>query len=677
MQRVQAHQLGQLEVVDQPVGLLQRLVELLPGAGHLDPAPELLPQGRDPLQRAAQPGLVAGHPALVPEQFAELAVEGVGRAVAVHREDEVQPVRDLGLDRGDLLVVGRDGGQRFPGQVVVEHRRQHEVAVREALHQRARAEPVGAVVGEVGLADREQARHGGLQVVVDPEPAHRVVDRRVDPHRHPVRVLGGDPLVHLEQVAVLGLHRVPAQPSDGVGEVQVDALPAGSDAAALVADVLGGPGGDVARHQVAEGRVDPLQVVVALLLRDVGRRPGVALGLRHPDPPVVAQRLAHQRQLGLVVAGARDAGRVDLGEARVGEVGAAPVRPPDRGGVGVLGVGGEVEDVAVAAGGEHHGVGGVTGDLAGDQVAGDDPARPAVDHQQVEHLGAGVQLHVPGRDLPGQRLVGAEQQLLAGLAARVEGPGDLDAAERAGVQQAAVLPGERHALGHALVDDLHRHLGEAVHIGLAGAEVAALDGVVEQPADGVAVVAVVLGGVDAALGGDRVGPPGRVLEAELDHVVALFGEGGTGRAARQAGADHDHGVLAPVRRVDQLGLEPPLVPALFDRPPGGPGVGDRLADAVVRVLGVFRVHGVFRGGLPLRGGVVLGGGVLLRGRVHFTTPVITATGTDRKPAVSSSASPLAVSFSTRSRRALLAPRVCAALQNPCRTCRPTASIATM
>ena len=33
---------------------------------------------------------------------------------------------------------------------------QDEVAVGQALHQRARAEPVGAVIGEVGLADHVQ-----------------------------------------------------------------------------------------------------------------------------------------------------------------------------------------------------------------------------------------------------------------------------------------------------------------------------------------------------------------------------------------------------------------------------------------------------------------------------------------------------------------------------------------
>ena len=55
-----------------------------------------------------------------------------------------------------------------------------------------------------------------------------------------------------------------------------------------------------------------------------------------------------------------------------------------------------------------------------------------------------------------QRLIGAEQQLLAGLAARVEGARHLRAAERAVGQQAAVLARERHALRHALIDDVRR-----------------------------------------------------------------------------------------------------------------------------------------------------------------------------------------------------------------------------
>ncbi len=59
-----------------------------------------------------------------------------------------------------------------------------------------------------------------------------------------------------------------------------------------------------------------------------------------------------------------------------------------------------------------------------------------------------------GADLALERLIGAEQELLAGLAAGVEGARDLGAAEGAVVEDAAVFAGEGHALGDALVDDV-------------------------------------------------------------------------------------------------------------------------------------------------------------------------------------------------------------------------------
>ena len=106
----------------------------------------------------------------------------------------------------------------------------------------------------------------------------------------------------------------------------------------------------------------------------------------HPDPAVVAERFRHERELRLVVAGDRNAGRVNLREAGVGEVCAPAVGPPDGGRVAGLGVGGEVKDVAIAAGGQHDGVAGVRVDLAGSKVARDDAAGLAVDDDEVEHF---------------------------------------------------------------------------------------------------------------------------------------------------------------------------------------------------------------------------------------------------------------------------------------------------
>ena len=208
------------------------------------------------------------------------------------------------------------------------------------------------------------------------------------------------------------------------------------------------------------------------------------------------------------------------------------------------------------------------------------------------------------RRRPGARgLVGADQQLLTGLATGVEGARDLHPAERAVVEQAAVLAGERHALRDALVDDVRAHLGQAVDVRLARAVVAALDGVVEEPVDGVAVALVVLGGVDAALGGDRVGAARGVLVAERLHDVARPRPAWPRRSRRRARADHDDREPPPVGGVRDPRLELAGVPALLDRAAGCLGVTDRFAGRVVAggVVGELRRR---RRGLRRRGRVL-------------------------------------------------------------------------
>ena len=79
--------------------------------------------------------------------------------------------------------------------------------------------------------------------------------------------------------------------------------------------------------------------------------------------------------------------------------------------------------------------------------------------------------------------------------------------KRAIRQRAAILARERHALRHALVDDVDADLRQPVNVRFARAEIAALHRVVEQPVNAVAVVLIILRRVDAALRGDGVRAP--------------------------------------------------------------------------------------------------------------------------------------------------------------------------
>ncbi len=137
-----------------------------------------------------------------------------------------------------------------------------------------------------------------------------------------------------------------------------------------------------------------------------------------------------------------------------------------------------------------------------------------------------------------------------------------NAAERAVGQQAAVFAGEGYALGHALVDDEVRHLGQAVDVGFAGTVVAALDRVVEEAVYRVVVVLVVLRSVDTALRRDRVGAAGRILDAEDFDVVAQFAERSGCGGAAQARSDDDDVEFAFVGRAYDLDRRLVVAPLL-------------------------------------------------------------------------------------------------------------------
>ena len=107
-------------------------------------------------------------------------------------------------------------------------------------------------------------------------------------------------------------------------------------------------------------------------------------------------------------------------------------------------------------------------------------------------------------------------------------------------------------MGDALVDDVRANFSQAVHISLAGAEVAAFDGVVEETINAIAVILVILRSVDATLRGDRVGAARAVLVAEAFHLVTLLSESRRSGSPGESGSDNDELEFPLVGRADEL-----------------------------------------------------------------------------------------------------------------------------
>ena len=120
---------------------------------------------------------------------------------------------------------------------------------------------------------------------------------RIYPHRNLIRIFTRDSLIHVEEVAVaFGDHRLSEAP-DGVAEIEANTPAVLTDSPALVHGLFGTTRRNIAGGEIAKARVDTLEVVVPVFFRNVFRSATVTRLLRYPNAPIVAQRLAHQREL--------------------------------------------------------------------------------------------------------------------------------------------------------------------------------------------------------------------------------------------------------------------------------------------------------------------------------------------------------------------------------------------
>ena len=113
---------------------------------------------------------------------------------------------------------------------------------------------------------------------------------------------------------------------------------------------------------------------------------------------------------------------MDLSETRIGKKCPPAVSAVRGSDIAPHGIGRKEKGVAVPSTGQDHGIGRMGLNFTGHHIAGDDPFGLTIDDDQIEHFVARIHFHRAGRNLMAQLRVNPEEQLLPGLAPRVEGP---------------------------------------------------------------------------------------------------------------------------------------------------------------------------------------------------------------------------------------------------------------
>ena len=158
--------------------------------------------------------------------MAELLVDRVNRTLTLDVHQTVDLVADSLLGSCELRQIGRNlWPYSLVSQIVLDGVRQYEVTIGQTLHQSRSTQTVSTVVREVTLTNSKQTRNRGLQLVVNPDTTHCVVDSGIDHHRlvvlHAIDLVSniareyvGNLLVHLEEVAITLHDDIDAQTVD-------------------------------------------------------------------------------------------------------------------------------------------------------------------------------------------------------------------------------------------------------------------------------------------------------------------------------------------------------------------------------------------------------------------------------------------------------------------------------
>ena len=126
----------------------------------------------------------------------------IDRAPAIDREQLFRPRADFAFRFAKFGMIRRWPLADLGRQINRQRVRQNKVAIGQALHERARAEAIRAVIGKIRFTDHMQTRDIAHQIVIHPQAAHRVMQGRINSHWAIVGVFPGDLFVDVKKISV-------------------------------------------------------------------------------------------------------------------------------------------------------------------------------------------------------------------------------------------------------------------------------------------------------------------------------------------------------------------------------------------------------------------------------------------------------------------------------------------
>ena len=266
-----------------------------------------------------------------------------------------------------------------------------------------------------------------------------------------------------------------------------------------IATLFGSTGCNITRYQVTEGGITALEIIITVLLRNLGsfylmfaKFLHILQLLWHPDAAIIAQTFTHQSQFTLLISMYRNTGRMYLCETGICKVSTLAPALHSSGTVAVHSISGKKISISISTGSNNHRMCAKSLELAGNQVAGNNTLRFPVYNHQIQHLVTGITRNCAGGYFFIQRCICTQKQLLSGLSAGIESTAYLNSTKGTVGKISTIFTGKRNTLSNTLIYNGSTYFCKTVNICLTCTVISTFYSIIKKPIDGVIIVLIIL-----------------------------------------------------------------------------------------------------------------------------------------------------------------------------------------
>src|SRR5574344_711919 len=152
---------------------------------------------------------ITSHPHIIPHNNTQFLMEIINRFLSFNIKQLIKSPLDFifRLFKSRIINISLRF-LNFMTKIISDSIRKHKIAISKSLHKCRSSQPISTMIADISFANSIQSRYSSLQIIINPQSTHSIVNSRVNHHRFLIRINSSNLFIHLEKVTVTSSYHI-------------------------------------------------------------------------------------------------------------------------------------------------------------------------------------------------------------------------------------------------------------------------------------------------------------------------------------------------------------------------------------------------------------------------------------------------------------------------------------